>query len=59
MQDEVLAHRLGLIPLKVDPALFEYKTSELTALVSDHVMFPLLIMSAVLLIRGLCLPLCL
>lgn len=24
-QDEVLAHRLGLIPLKVDPRLFQYK----------------------------------
>lgn len=28
IQDEVLAHRLGLIPLQVDPALFEYKTSK-------------------------------
>ena len=26
IQDEVLAHRLGLIPIKVDPRLFEYKT---------------------------------
>lgn len=26
--DEVLAHRLGLIPLQVDPSLFEYKTRE-------------------------------
>lgn len=24
IQDEVLAHRLGMIPLKVDPRLFEY-----------------------------------
>jgi len=28
VQDEVLAHRLGLIPLDADPALFEYKTSK-------------------------------
>ena len=26
IQDEVLAHRLGLIPIKVDPRLFEYKS---------------------------------
>lgn len=26
VQDEVLAHRLGLIPIQVDPRLFEYKS---------------------------------
>ncbi|KAK2187589.1 hypothetical protein NP493_161g04012 [Ridgeia piscesae] len=28
IQDEVLAHRLGLIPIKVDPRLFEYRTAD-------------------------------
>ncbi|GAB2245965.1 hypothetical protein Droror1_Dr00001458 [Drosera rotundifolia] len=28
IQDEVLSHRLGLIPIKVDPRLFEYKSEK-------------------------------
>jgi len=27
IQDEVLSHRLGLLPIKVDPRLFTYKVS--------------------------------
>lgn len=27
VQDEVLAHRLGLVPIKADPRLFEYRNT--------------------------------
>lgn len=27
VQDEVLAHRLGLVPIKADPRLFEYRST--------------------------------
>jgi DNA-directed RNA polymerase I and III subunit RPAC1 len=43
IQDEVLAHRLGLIPIKVDPRLFEYRkvgqdaTDENTIIFKLHV----------------------
>lgn len=30
IQDEVLAHRMGLLPLKADPRLFAYRTEEST-----------------------------
>lgn len=26
IQDEVLAHRLGLLPIRADPRLFDYKS---------------------------------
>lgn len=32
----MLAHRLGLIPIKVDPDLFEWKTGDLTAQPADQ-----------------------
>ena len=28
IQDEVLAHRLGLVPIKADPRIFEYKSGD-------------------------------
>uniref|UniRef100_A0A7S1T811 DNA-directed RNA polymerases I and III subunit RPAC1 n=1 Tax=Tetraselmis chuii TaxID=63592 RepID=A0A7S1T811_9CHLO len=28
LQDEVLAHRLGMVPLRIDPNLFEFKSAE-------------------------------
>lgn len=33
--DEVLAHRLGMIPIKVDPRLFVYKVQGMVLLVYD------------------------
>lgn len=27
IQDEILAHRLGLLPIRADPRLFEYRSS--------------------------------
>lgn len=32
IQDEVLAHRLGLIPIKADPRLFEYRNTGTSSL---------------------------
>lgn len=32
VQDEVLAHRLGLVPILVDPRLFEYKSGLISIL---------------------------
>ncbi len=29
IQDEVLAHRLGLIPLKANPSLFKFKPNRM------------------------------
>ena len=36
VQDEVLSHRLGLIPVKIDPDLFESKESGLPAIPSGR-----------------------
>ncbi|XP_062589109.1 inactive tyrosine-protein kinase 7-like [Saccostrea cucullata] len=41
IQDEVLAHRLGLIPIKADPRLFEYKTEGEEASPEDSIIFQL------------------
>lgn len=38
IQDEVLAHRLGLIPIKVDPRLFE-SMSGFVLFLSSNLMF--------------------
>jgi DNA-directed RNA polymerase I and III subunit RPAC1 len=43
MQDEVLAHRLGLLPLKVDPRLFDFhpkqgEHTETDTIVFNHVL---------------------
>ncbi|BFZ07020.1 hypothetical protein BsWGS_10059 [Bradybaena similaris] len=35
VQDEVLAHRLGLLPIKADPRLFEYKQKDSTEPTSE------------------------
>ena len=37
IQDEVLAHRLGLIPIKADPRLFEYK-QEGNTMILEHLL---------------------
>lgn len=41
IQDEVLAHRLGLIPIKVDPRLFEYKSENDVANEKNTIVFKL------------------
>ncbi|ERN19212.1 DNA-directed RNA polymerases I and III subunit rpac1 isoform X1 [Amborella trichopoda] len=41
VQDEVLAHRLGLIPIKVDPRLFEYKSENDAATEKNTIVFKL------------------
>ncbi|XP_043715184.1 DNA-directed RNA polymerases I and III subunit RPAC1-like isoform X2 [Telopea speciosissima] len=41
IQDEVLAHRLGLIPIKVDPRLFEYMSENDTPNEKNTIVFKL------------------
>ncbi|XP_010248372.1 PREDICTED: DNA-directed RNA polymerases I and III subunit RPAC1 isoform X2 [Nelumbo nucifera] len=41
VQDEVLAHRLGLIPIKVDPRLFEYMSENDTPNEKNTIVFKL------------------
>eukprot|EP00262_Sarcandra_glabra_P006740 TRINITY_DN1923_c0_g1_i1.p1 TRINITY_DN1923_c0_g1~~TRINITY_DN1923_c0_g1_i1.p1 ORF type:complete len:369 (+),score=68.97 TRINITY_DN1923_c0_g1_i1:191-1297(+) len=41
IQDEVLAHRLGLIPIKADPRLFEYMTENDTSNEKNTIVFKL------------------
>jgi DNA-directed RNA polymerase alpha subunit len=36
IQDEVLSHRMGLVPLRVDPRLFTYKVRRISAAVGRH-----------------------
>jgi len=36
MQDEVLAHRLGLVPIKIDPRLFSFKNKSAPDYTSDE-----------------------
>lgn len=40
MQDEVLAHRLGLIPINVDPRLFDFKSALFPRLTSPPLLIP-------------------
>lgn len=40
IQDEILAHRLGLIPLKANPSLFEYRNKGIHLILFMH--FPIL-----------------
>ena len=41
MQDEVLAHRLGLIPLQIDPEVLEFKSPEEIASEKNTLVFKL------------------